>query len=206
LERVIVYIDGFNLYYGLRSKGWRRYYWLDCERLARNLLKPNQRLGLVRYFTARISGSSGDPQKPKRQSVFLEALATLPNLTISYGHYLTKRQRCSSCANTWEIHEEKMTDVNIAVALLEDALDDRFDTAILVSGDSDLTAPVEAIRRRYPKKRVVVAFPPDRHSAQLARAASATVTIGRTILKDSQLPDRVQKSDGYVLKRPSTWR
>jgi len=53
---------------------------------------------------------------------------------------------------------------------------------------------------------VVVAFPPDRHSAQLARAASATVTIGRTILKDSQLPDRVQKSDGYVLKRPSTWR
>jgi len=99
-----------------------------------------------------------------------------------------------------------MTDVDIAVALMEDALDDRFDTAILVSGDSDLTAPVEAIRRRYPTKRVVVAFPPKRRSAQLARAASATVTIGRTILKNSQLPDRVQKSDGYVLKRPSTWR
>ena len=74
MERVIVYIDGFNLYYGLRSKGWRRYYWLDCARLARNILTPNQHLALVRYFTARISGSAGDPQKPKRQSVFLEAL------------------------------------------------------------------------------------------------------------------------------------
>ena len=28
-QRVAVYIDGFNLYYGLKSKGWSRYYWLD---------------------------------------------------------------------------------------------------------------------------------------------------------------------------------
>lgn len=30
MERVIAYVDGYNLYYGLRAKGWKRYYWLNA--------------------------------------------------------------------------------------------------------------------------------------------------------------------------------
>lgn len=48
-------------------------------------------------------------------------------------------------------YEEKMTDVNIAVELLGDAQDDAFDTAIIISGDSDLTPPVRATLSRYPE-------------------------------------------------------
>ena len=51
LQRVAAYIDGFNLYYGLRSKGWRRYYWLDLRRLVERLLRRGQQLVAVRYFT-----------------------------------------------------------------------------------------------------------------------------------------------------------
>ena len=51
-ERVIVYVDGFNLYYGLRAKGWRRYHWLDVRLLAQNLLRSSQSLAMVRYFTS----------------------------------------------------------------------------------------------------------------------------------------------------------
>ena len=54
LQRVAAYIDSFNLYYGLRSKGWRRYYWLDLRRLAERLLRPGQQLAAVRYFTTRV--------------------------------------------------------------------------------------------------------------------------------------------------------
>ena len=36
-ERVIVYIDGFNLYFGLRSKGWKKYYWLNLKEFSRSL-------------------------------------------------------------------------------------------------------------------------------------------------------------------------
>ena len=54
--RVMVYVDGFNLYYGLRTKGWRRLYWLDMQALSENLLRRGQRLAGVRYFTARITG------------------------------------------------------------------------------------------------------------------------------------------------------
>ena len=95
--------------------------------------------------------------------------------------------------------------MNIAVELLGDAQDDVFDTAIVVSGDGDLASPIRAVRRRYPQKRVVVAFPPGRHSAGLRNAATAFFTIGRDALRDSQFPQRVTKADGYVLTRPQKW-
>lgn len=119
MQRVMVYVDGFNLYFGLKSKGWKRYCWLDLRRLSENLLQADQALAGVRYFTARISARPGNPDKPKRQATFLEALETLPDLHIHYGHYLAKQRKCFNCGATWDTHEEKMTDVNIAVELLE---------------------------------------------------------------------------------------
>ena len=191
---------------GLRSKGWRRLYWLDVHRLAENLLKPGQRLLGVHYFTTRIRSRPGNEDTWQRQGTYLEALETRPGVRLHYGHYLAKTRRCPRCQATWETFEEKMTDVNIAVELLEGARADAFDTAILVSGDSDLTRPVQAVRTRYQNKRVVVAFPPDRESSQLRNAATAGFVIGRKKLQDSQLPDRVSKPDGHVLIRPQEWR
>lgn len=204
-RRVAVYVDGFNLYYGLRSKGWHRYYWLDLRRLSEHFLRTGQRLVLVQYFTAGVFAEPNDPGKPVRQNTYLEALETLPNLRIHKGYFLAKQQRCAACGAVWQTFEEKTTDVNIAVELLGDAQDDVFDTAIVVSGDGDLAGPIRAVRRRYPQKRVVVAFPPGRHSAGLRNAASAFFTIGRDALRDSQFPPQVTKADGYVLTRPQKW-
>ena len=61
LQRVAAYIDGFNLYYGLRSKGWRRYYWLDLHQMVERLLRPGQKLMAVRYFTTRVVAEPSDP-------------------------------------------------------------------------------------------------------------------------------------------------
>lgn len=206
MERIIAYVDGFNLYYELRSKSWRRLYWLDVRSLAENLLQPGQGLLAVHYFTTRIRSRPGDEEARRRQGTYLDALATRPGVRLHYGHYLSRTRRCPRCGAAWQTFEEKMTDVNIAVALLEDAQANAFDTAILVSGDSDLTRPVQAVRTRHGSKRVVVAFPPDRVSAQLRNAATAGFVIGRKKLKDSQLPDRVSKPDGRVLIRPQEWR
>lgn len=159
----------------------------------------------VKYFTARISAISSDPDKHKRQAAWLEAVETRPVTSVFYGHYLCKLQRCFRCDATWHSHEEKMTDVNIAVHLLEDAYDNVFDTALLISADSDLAAPVEALRRRFPAKRIVVVAPPDRRSQRLESLASAVIRLGRKTLHDSQLPDTYTKPDGFVLKRPATW-
>ncbi|MCK5585329.1 NYN domain-containing protein [Candidatus Bipolaricaulota bacterium] len=204
-ERVIVYIDGFNLYYGIRSKRWHRYYWLNVQQLAQNLLKPGQSLVATKYFTSRVSSTSRDPNKSDRQNTYLEALGTLPDVEIYYGHYLEKTVECFTCKAKWRMPEEKMTDVNIAVEMMVDSFRDRWDTALLISGDSDLVAPITNIRRMLPEKRVVVVFPPNRHSVQLQKVAHAYFTIGRRKLAVSQFPETVRKADGFELTRPVEW-
>lgn len=205
MERVIAYIDGFNLYFGLKSKGWRRFYWLDVQRLAGRLLRPHQELAGVKYFTSRVSASPSDPGKDRRQAAYLEALATLPLTTCYFGHYLARTVRCRSCHATWSTHEEKMTDVNIAVEMLTDAYGNRFDVALLISGDSDLSGPIERIRLLYPSKRLVAVFPPNRTSERLRSVATASFSLGRGVISGSILPDPVIKPSGYPITKPTTW-
>ena len=99
-----------------------------------------------------------------------------------------------------------MTDVNLAIQLLTDAFDDAFDVAIIISGDSDLTTPIRRVRERYPAKRLIVAFPPKRNSAELQRAAHGYMRIGKDKLRGSQLSETITKPDGHVLSRPATWK
>ena len=201
----MVYVDGFNLYYGLRSKGWQRYYWLDLSRLSRELLKPNQVLEKVRYFTARILAVPQDPDRPQRQTTYLEALNTLSDIQIHEGYHVLKERTCPHCGGIFRVPEEKMTDVNIAVELLGDAQDNAFDTALIVSADGDLLGPIRAVRQRHPQKRIVVAFPPGRIGIALRKEATAFIHIGPNELRKSQLPDPVIRSDGYALVRPPSW-
>ncbi|MCK0538076.1 NYN domain-containing protein [Alcanivorax quisquiliarum] len=206
MSRVISYIDGFNLYFGLKGKGWKRYYWLDLAALSTSLLKPEQTLLATHYFTARLRMAGKNHADKQRQDDYLDALATRPNLHIHHGHYLKKMRQCRSCGAQWPDYEEKMTDVNIAVQLLADAFDDHFDTALIISADSDLTTPVQFVRKRFPQKRIIVAQPPGRNSVQLANAATAAFTLSQTKIRQSQLPDTITTSAGIVLQRPATWK
>jgi len=205
MNRVGLYIDGFNLYFGLRDSNLRRCLWLNPELLGENLLRSGQHLEFVKYFSARIKASATDPGKHKRQAIFLRAVESLPRTTAYYGHYLEKEKHCRACGAKWLHPEEKMTDVNISVHLLLDAIDDKFDTALLLSADSDLATPVEAVLKRFSTKRVVMVAPPGRKSSRLANAASTSFTLGRTVLLKSQFPDPHVLSDGSELHRPRGW-
>lgn len=202
MNRVIAFIDGFNLYFGLRSKGWKYFYWLNLQRMAQNMLQAGQSLEFTKYFTARVNSP---PDKQKRQNTFLEALGTLSNFQIYFGHYLDKTITCKNCGACWHKPEEKMTDVNIATELLADAFQDTYDTALLFSADSDLVSPIRKVQTLFPHKRIVVVFPPGRHSATL-QAVAAHTFLGRDVLSKSVFPDEVIKPDGFILRRPDTWR
>ena len=99
-----------------------------------------------------------------------------------------------------------MTDVNIAIQLTMDAFDDAFDVALVISGDSDLTTPIRRVRERFPSKRVIVAFPPKRHSKSLKQHATGHLAISENTLRASQLPDVVTMACGYMIHRPISWR
>ena len=202
-ERVITYIDGFNLYYGMKERGLSRFYWLDLHMLSLQLLRPpKQQLVGVKYFTSRVSDP---PDKRKRQSDYLEALYAHRGIRPFEGQFLAKTVDCHGCGRRWPDHEEKMTDVNIATEMLTDCFEKKCDVALLVSGDSDLVPPIRAIRRLFPSNRVIVAFPPARYSINLKSTAHGHFYIDEATLGNSQLPDEVPKPDGYVLKRPASW-
>jgi hypothetical protein len=203
MKKVIVYIDGFNLYFGLKEKKWKRFYWLNLRLLSEKLLKPDQKLLWIKYFTSRISLP---PDKVKRQGAFIEAIETLQDLTVFYGKYQSNEVVCNKCKHIMLKPNEKMTDVNIAVEMLSDAYNNKFDTAILISADSDLCAPVRAIREKFPDKGIIIAFPPERFSFELTKVATGYFTIGRKKLAESIFSEIVTKSDGYELKMPERWK
>ncbi len=147
-----------NLYFGLKAKYGRKYLWLDLQALAASLLRPGQTLEQTTYFTARVRN---DPEGQRRQSDHLDALAShSPRVTVVDGRFQEKPRRWRDCGATWTVYEEKETDVNIAAALIEDAVLDRYDTALLISADSDLCPAIVTMKRLCPEKRIIAAFPP----------------------------------------------
>jgi uncharacterized LabA/DUF88 family protein len=203
LKRVIAYIDGFNLYFGLMTKGWGRYRWLNLQLLAENLLKQDQKLVFTKYCTARVASP---PEKQKRQSTYIEALETLKDFGIFYGKYQLNPVECRRCGWQSKQPNEKMTDVNIAVEMLKDAYRDAFDVALLISADSDLVPAIDAVKQLSPNKRIVIAFPPARKSLEMTKHAHAYFTIGEANIAKSLFPKKVQRADGYTLERPPLWK
>ncbi len=200
-ERVIVYVDGFNIYFGMLEAGFANCKWLNLKLLVLSLLKANQECVEVKYFTSRVSNN---PDKQRRQIAYIEALETV-GIKIFYGQYQSDKIECRRCGNIWPKYNEKMTDVNIATQMIIDAYQDKYDMAMLVSGDSDLVPPIRAVHENFKDKRVFVAFPSKRYNNSVALEAKGSMIIGRKKLVDSQFPYEVKKRDGYILRKPSEW-
>lgn len=201
-RRLAAYIDGFNLYYALRDARLHKHKWLDLCDMCLSLLKPGQTLEFIRYFTSRIRGN---PAATARQARYLDALTVKDNITIDYDNFLTKEVRCRKCKNTWTKHEEKKTDVNISIRLLEDAYAGNFDIALWISSDSDLVPPVKYIHTHFPDKEGVMTSPPKRKSKQLNAAASKTFPISKATIRSNRLPNPVIVHNGLELYASDEW-
>lgn len=96
-ERVIAYIDGYNLYFGLLDARLRTSRWLDLRSLCETLLKPRQQLELVRYFTTRVRNN---PDTAKRQAVYIDALRTLGGVGSTSACSCRRRLPAESAAHS----------------------------------------------------------------------------------------------------------
>jgi uncharacterized LabA/DUF88 family protein len=196
-QKVIVYIDGFNLFFGLKNLG-QKYKWLDVQKLAENFIKKDNVLISVKYFTAKLNGNS---EQRYRQAIYLDALEKhCKKMSIIEG-YFAKARKCNHCHN--KTNEEKQTDVNIACEMLVDCYEDKFDVAYLVSGDSDLVMPVKQIISM--NKIIIVATPPNRKSQELNKIATNSFNINEKYLEKSQLPSKIPTKRGF-LERPTKWQ
>lgn len=201
-QRLIVYIDGFNLYHGLKDQFGRSMLWLDLVSLGQSL-RPTQRLVAVKYFTAPVLNN---PAAQGRQAHYQAALAARypTQLETIQGRYQSRSVKCVKCGHSYTKYEEKETDVNIATALMTDAALHNMDTAILVSADSDLAPAVRASMKLHPPLFVTAAFPPKRSSLELKSLMPASFPIGSNKIKKSQLPAQFTLG-GASYQKPSHW-
>ncbi len=205
--RTYVYIDGFNLYYGaVRGTSYK---WLDLNLLCSHLF-PKNNIVSIKYFTAIVSGTADDPDKPTRQNHYLHALkAHIPHFEAYYGFFLRQHKYLPLAYSQGHVKylktEEKGSDVNLSVHLLNDAWLDKFDAAIVVSNDSDLA---EAIRLVVEERKKPVGILNPRidgnnpFSVQLNKIASFRKRLKIKDLEVCQLPDPIP---GTTLYKPDEW-
>ena len=142
-QKVIVYIDGFNFYFGLKSKKWKKYYWLDLVKFCNQFLKPHQELVEVNYFSA---VSSNNKAKQDRQDLFFTANKLNSKFNLHLGKFLKKSKTCNKCNFSYDTFEEKETDVRIATNIIRDVVLNKCTLSILITADSDLIPPIDCIK------------------------------------------------------------
>jgi len=205
--RTIIYVDGFNLYY--RALKNTPYKWLNLNVLFKNILNESNEIELIRYFTARISGKK-DPDQPRRQQIYLEALTTIPYLSIHYGKFLVKQnKRPISGSNPQRFvlvdnFEEKGSDVNLASYLIHDGWKDLYDVAVVVTSDTDLIEPIKLVRHDL-KKTVGLISPSKSCPKGLESVADFRKHIRKSDLNKSMFPEILTTSTGKIIRKPSLW-
>ena len=200
-ERVIVYVDGFNLYHAIDSLRDNQLKWLDLWKLGESFCAENEALSGVYYFTAYATWI---PDAYKRHRDYVKAVQAMGVKAI-IGNFKSKPAKCRSCQSSWTTHEEKETDVHIAVQIIHDAHLKSYDHAILITGDSDQAPTVKRAKAINPEAKFSIWTPPNRFIG--CDSLGARKEIRRSRIANCLLPDRVLAKDGsLIVEKPPKYR
>jgi len=196
-KRVACFIDGFNLYHAICDLKAPHLKWVNYRALASALIPPQtHELIDVFYFSAYADWL---PDSKKRHVQFVKALQ-LSGVQSVMGKFKPKDRNCAKCSHTRRGHEEKQTDVNIALMMLDQAHKDRYDHAYLISNDSDLVPAIQMARANFPEKSITTVVPPHKsHSNELIHASTEKAKIYISHLERSLLPETILDKQGKIL-------
>ena len=217
--RTVVYVDGYNLYYGL-LRG-TKLKWLDLVALFEShVLAPETELIEVRYYTAPVlARMCDDPESPRRQRIYLQALRRMHPLRLKviegkiaaatpYQRLVEAIPEAPHLKRVKVFHfNEKKSDVNLAADLISGAWTDAYEQAVVCSNDTDLEAALETVRTHHPTLRlgVVAPVPGSDHryiAGDLKQHAHWAKPLSTTHLSKAQLPDRIPAS---AIHKPLAW-
>lgn len=212
LVRVYVLVDGFNLYHAVDELGVPGLKWLNLAKLAKSLsVSVSRRLGVaevvvekVQYFSAVAEWNRDKAGRHKR---YIKALKRF-DVECTLGSFKLGRHTCrADCGQSFQRHEEKQTDVNMALALALGASRDLYDLAIVISNDTDF-APAIQVATGYGKKVAVVTPPGRKPQHELSQKATFIHLLGRDEIAAAQFPDPVAgtaKGEKQI-KCPLEWK
>lgn len=205
--RTAVYVDGFNLYY--RALKNTSYKWVDLLALSKQMIQPTNNIVRIKYFTARVKPNRKKPDQHVHQDAYLQAIQThIPCLEVIEGTFLTSitkmpiAQPAAGGPKFIDVikSEEKGSDVNLAVHLVNDACESAFDVALVISNDSDLAEAIRLARLKGKPVGVANPDPTKQMNFKLYDVASFRRRIESKHLRAAQMPNQVGN-----FSKPSDW-
>ncbi len=209
--RVSFLIDGLNLYHSIREAIRDHHItggkWLDIRSLCQSyiyLFGKDAAVHEIYYFSA-LATHFNDVGIIQRHETYMAALRSTGVQPI-LGTFKKKRIKCRAvCQQDGWGYEEKETDVNIAVKLIELLMLKNCDVPVIVSGDTDLSAAIKSAKRLFSKSKVGVAFPYRRANAELQQITDFNFRIRPDSYTKFVFPDRVSLDDGTIITKPPGW-
>ena len=212
-KRCTIYVDGFNWYFGIfqHRPAWK---WLNVQSFF-EALRLDEDVVAVKFFTALVDPLKHVSTRRDRQKRYMRALGTLPKVKIILGKYQERTVTCRAhdCMRRleYQVPEEKKTDVNMAVNLLEDAFRGLTDSMVIVSGDSDLEPAVEWVRRNYPQIKITVYIPvlederEERRNHNYHRMGVTCKPLPLADIPRHVFPATVRVNESETITRPDEW-
>ena len=175
-EKVVIYIDGSNLYFSIKDTFNCR---IDLEKFCRKLSKDDDFVK-INYYIAPVEQQE-NPKAYSQQQSFFEKLRKIDKLNLIFGR-LEKRRKDGEV-----YHVEKATDVNLALDLALDAQKGDYDKALLISNDGDFSGAVSAAVG-FKRKVIYIAIGTNKSiSYHLKKVASATFRINKEFIDEGKL-------------------
>ena len=170
-ERVMIFIDGSNLYHSL--KGFFKRTDIDIGKLARKLL-DKRRLVRLYYYNAKV-GFKEEPERYRDQQAFFTSVNAIPYSELRLGRLVY---------HNWPNSPpyEKGVDIQLATDMITHSFKNNYDVAVLVAGDNDFVGAIQSVKDNG-KNVEVALFGKERTSYQLRMVADKIVTLNARFLK-----------------------
>jgi len=170
-ERVMVFIDGSNLYHSLKTFAKRTD--IDIGKLCNKLLRKRP-LVRIYYYNARV-GLKQEPERYRNQQAFFNSVNAVPYTELRIGRLVYYNWPNSP-------PYEKGVDVQLATDMLTHSFKNNYDVAILVAGDNDFVGALQSVKDNG--KHVEVAlFGKESTSQRLRTVADRVIKINSRFLK-----------------------
>ena len=213
----VFFIDGFNLYHAIINHfNHGKYKWLNLKELAKQYVDIDEDAKKVLFFTAYVTW---DSDKKERHRKFVTALS-FKGVEIVMGSF--KRVVKAFQKNRMQViesdksqdqlpnylkfitYEEKETDVNIAVKILEYASKEQYDKFYIVSGDSDLMPAIKSAKKNYRKIEFINILPIGGRGLSLGQVCDKQIVMTEEHMKAALMEDKVIIGN-QVIEKPESW-
>lgn len=207
-DRAVLYVDGFNLYYGIESMNRPHLKWLDLNALGAFLSKQygHEFAGTVFCTALNDKHRTSNPDRLNRHRTYIRALEH-HGVEVVKGHFIEVPRDCHNCNHAWTESNEKETDINLSISVIRDCYDatKTIDHIYLLTADSDQAATAKFVRTQFPNKKIKSIVPPNKElSRNIYSYADGKYLLTENDLEKCLFPVSIISAGG-IIRRPTQY-